>query len=185
MPVNETRVAAKPKARKRGRKTILTEDIIMILERSLMTGNYVTTACAKAEILTERFYKWMAKGKYYVENDIEDIPEEDEIYVDLYHRISLAQAESEETIVSLMYKFATEDWRAAAEFAKRRWPGRWGDKRLEMKVEGTPLDVTIELIKRQDPVLGMQIEAELQARYQNLDPALLLEGEFKDITETA
>jgi hypothetical protein len=113
------------------------------------------------------------------------VPEEDEIYIDLFHRISYAQAQSEDTIVSLMYKFATEDWRAAAEFAKRRWPQRWGDKKLEMKVEGAPIDVTIELIKRQDPVLAMQLEAELQDRFRELDPTTLLEGEYKDITEEA
>jgi hypothetical protein len=183
MPVNETRVEQKP--RKRGRKTILNEDIIKILERSLITGNHVTTACALAEIPTERFYKWMNKGRLYVENDGLEVPEEDEIYIDLFHRISYAQAQSEDTIVSLMYKFATEDWRAAAEFAKRRWPQRWGDKKLEMKVEGAPIDVTIELIKRQDPVLAMQLEAELQDRFRELDPTTLLEGEYKDITEEA
>jgi len=119
---------------KRGRPTSLTPELAAKLEQILTAGNYIEPACLMVGIDDSTFYKWMKLGK----------KETTGIYFDFFHAISRSMALSEVGAVAVWKKATQDDWKAAAEFLRSRYPDRWGRTRQEITgKDGGSIDLTI------------------------------------------
>jgi len=120
--MNKKTKNAKAKTRT-GRPTKLDQRRIQALLKLIEQGNYLITACRVIGIDKSTLTK--AKGRN---------PQ-------LRAQIKKAEAVAEEENNAVIHRERKKNWKAALEFASRRWPKRWG-KRL--RIEATSIDAAIE-----------------------------------------
>jgi len=100
-----------------GRQTDLTPETQEKIVSAIKSGNYASVAAAYAGITERTFYNWMAWGR----------ASEDEanIYFQFLHAVTCAEAEAEVRAVALVNRAMSDDWRAAIEYIRRKFPHRW------------------------------------------------------------
>ena len=93
-------------------------EIVKKLIGYIEAGSNVATACRAVGISRETFYDWL---KDKTKSDISDTI------------IQKAKAKAEIKYVSIVQNAANRNWRAAAWFLERKYPKRWGRKKIKNK----------------------------------------------------
>ena len=109
-----------------GRPTKLTPEVIKRLTEAIRAGNYYEAACAYAGIHYSTFRKWMQKGETAKSGKFREF----------FEAVMRAEYEAEVRMVALWQKHMPEDYRAIRDFLERRYPDRWGRKRLDIEHSG-------------------------------------------------
>jgi transposase len=104
------------------RPTKLTKDTSTAICEAVKRGNYIETAAALAGVHRATLYEWLKKGR----------SEATGIYHDFAEAMELALAESEDTMLVLIGNAAEEQWQAAAWRLERRYPEKYGRRRVEV-----------------------------------------------------
>ncbi len=103
------------------RPSKLTPEITKRLTEAIRAGNYYEAACAYAGIHYSTFRKWMQKGETAKSGKFREF----------FEAVTRAEYEAEVRMVALWQKHMPEDYRAIRDFLERRYPDRWGRKRLD------------------------------------------------------
>lgn len=113
---------------KRGRKTLLNEELIEEAEKLLKEGHYVQTLCRYFGITEQTWYNWVNKGEQY-----KDLTEEEKantpnayLYVDFFEAVKRGSARGEMDALNVIHEHSKVKWQAAAWFLERRFRDRWG-----------------------------------------------------------
>ena len=104
-----------------GRPSKLTPEITKRLTEAIRAGNYYEAACAYAGIAYSTFREWMVKGEKAKSGK----------YREFMEAVKKAEHEAEVRMVAMWQKHMPENWQAIATFLERRYPDRWGRKRLD------------------------------------------------------
>jgi transposase len=105
-----------------GRPTKLDADTSDRICSAIRGGNYIETAAAVAGIHRDTLYTWLKRGR----------TEEDGIHRDFVLAVDEALANAEKNALRTIEDASDEHWQAAAWRLERRFPERWGRKRLEI-----------------------------------------------------
>jgi hypothetical protein len=122
-----------------GRKPKLTDEAAKRILDAILMGATHATACRAARIGKSTFYSWLQKGEH----------EAGGLFRDFLDAVRRVEAQRECEALAHIAQAAEHDWRAAAWFLARRYPGRWGRTttrlgRTEMKVIESPISLTKE-----------------------------------------
>ena len=109
-----------------GRPSKLTPEVTKRLTEAIRAGNYYEAACGYAGIGYSTFRAWMVKGEKAKSGK----------YREFVEAITRAEYEAEVRMVALWQKHMPEDYRAIRDFLERRYPDRWGRKRLDIEHSG-------------------------------------------------
>lgn len=109
--------------------------------RALEAGNYRHAACRHAGIGESTFYRWMEVGEADAEADKRTI------YREFMEGVIRAEAKAETQAVEALRMAMPGDWRAAAHYLERRYPGLWGrkDRHEHTGADGGPVEVSSDL----------------------------------------
>ncbi len=102
------------------RPSKLNPEITKRLTEAIRSGNYYEAACGYAGIHYSTFRKWMQKGETAKSGKFREF----------FEAVTRAEYEAEVRMVALWQKHMPEDYRAIRDFLERRYPDRWGRKRL-------------------------------------------------------
>lgn len=139
-------------------KSILDRDLIDQIVTIISMGNYYTAACAALMINYYTFQRWMRVGKVDASHG------KDTLYAELYHRVRQADAMAEIYTVNTWRKHAEKDANANRDFAARRWPDRWSERKiLDVRVEKEITQLFKELEARLPPEIVDMLRNELAA----------------------
>ena len=98
-------------AKKRGRPTKISPELISRVEVAIAAGNYVETAAAYAGLSKDTIYKWMKRGRRTLDDlkngKIKKVPKAEEIFVILSKKLSEAMAKAEARDVAIIGKAAS------------------------------------------------------------------------------
>ncbi|MGB9937068.1 MAG: hypothetical protein ACPK7O_05060 [Methanobacterium sp.] len=107
--------------KKMGRPSKLTKEIREEIASFLKAGCFIETACVMAGINKTTYYDWMKRGEKSSRYD-----KYRKFYEAVTHALSWSQARD----VAIISKAAEKDWRAAAWKLERRYPEKWGKKKV-------------------------------------------------------
>lgn len=130
-----------------GRKSLLNDNTKDIILRYISNGNYIRTACLAAGISEHTFYNWERRGNNPGNGN--------DIYVEFFQALKIAEAKSEADTVSRVHD-AGEDkrnWAADMTRLERKNPERWG-RRLELEVG--PSKILIALREEAQELTGIK-----------------------------
>lgn len=104
--------------------SILTEKVAAKIIGYVLEGNYPKVACQAVGISYRGFQYWKARADEFSDTPLEDIPESERMFVDLFHTMAIAEAQAE---IGLLRKVAEGKfgWQAAMTILERRHPERW------------------------------------------------------------
>jgi hypothetical protein len=90
----------------------------------VLAGNYLDVAAQAVGVHRTTLRNWQTRAEEWVDSPIEDVPENERIYVDFHHAMKIAEAQAE---VSLLKRVAQGNfgWQAAMYILERRHPDRW------------------------------------------------------------
>ena len=133
--------------------SILSEELIDAVAELIRKGNYIDRACAAAGISKEVYRAWLKQGGKINRQanhrgiSIEEMADGDPILImraRFARAILRASAQAEDKDVARIDRHADDDWRAAAWRLERRFPKRWGQRKLEITgAEGGPLQWSV------------------------------------------
>jgi hypothetical protein len=97
---------------------------------AIAAGNYDTVAAAAGGISRETFYAWMRRGE----------EGQSQGHRRFFEAVERARATAEiDAVACIRRAWKGGDWRAAAEFLRRRYPNRWGTaERVELDSSPVP-----------------------------------------------
>lgn len=123
-----------------GRPTKLNIDTHNKIISAIRAGNYIETAAAYAGIDKSTLYDWLKRGERekqrVAQNPRYNIRKSEKPYVEFSNAVEKALAEAEVRDVAIIAKAAEEQWQAAAWRLERKFPDRWGRKRLDIEHSG-------------------------------------------------
>ncbi len=126
--------SAEPKTN-RGRKTKFNRAVAERILSIIRAGGYIETAAAYAGLHRDTLNKWLIKGR--AENC------EDRAVGEIVADYEEALAKSELLLLQKVQAAAQETWQPAAWILERRFPDRWGRKRLEVSgPDGSPVPIS-------------------------------------------
>ncbi len=134
----------KPKEqnRSRGRPTKLTPKVQERICKAIRDGHHLDRACVFAGISYSTYREWMNHG------EIDQQAGENTEFSDFLEAIKKADVDAEDRIIAFWRQAMPENWQAAAEFASRRWPTRWGRyNRVDLKHTG---EITSDTTSKMD-----------------------------------
>ena len=111
---------------KMARPSKLTPEVTKRLTEAIRAGNYYEAACAYAGIAYSTFREWMVKGEKAKSGK----------YREFMEAVKKAEHEAEVRMVAMWQKHMPDNWQAIATFLERRYPERWGRKRLDIEHSG-------------------------------------------------
>lgn len=117
--------------KRRRRRSKLTPEKQSELFTLIAGGNTNESAAALAGISSSTFYDWKARGEKAKSGKYR------EFYETIKRAEALAEAKRIEIIRNAMEgkgKFDQPNWTAAAWYLERRWPERWGRRKVEAEV---------------------------------------------------
>lgn len=133
-------------------KSKLTPDTHERIVQAVRAGNYFKQSAEAAGITDRTFYYWIEQGEADAEQG------RDTAHLRFLQAITRAQAEAEVHAVANIRKAMSEDWRAAAEYLRRRHPDRWSTQdRIEHggKVEhGGSIEISSKVNNEIERLLG-------------------------------
>ena len=137
-----------------GRPTKLNFDTHNKIISAIRAGNYIETAAAYAGINKSTLYDWLKRGERekqrVAQNPRYKIRKSEKPYVEFSNAVEKALAEAEVRDVAIIAKAAEEQWQAAAWRLERKFPDRWGRKRLDIEHSGS--------VATTDPFAGLTTE---------------------------
>lgn len=123
-----------------GRPTKLNIDTHNKIISVIRAGNYIETAAAYAGIDKSTLYDWLKRGERekqrVAQNPRCNIRKSEKPYVEFSNAVEKALAEAEVRDVAIIDKAAEDQWQAAAWRLERKFPDRWGRKRLDVEHSG-------------------------------------------------
>ena len=123
-----------------GRPSKLTPEVTKRLTEAIRAGNYYEAACGYAGIGYSTFRAWMVRGEKAKSGK----------YREFVEAITRAEYEAEVRIVAQWQKHMPEDYRAIRDFLERRYPDRWGRKRLDIEHSG---EIGIKIVDDIDDIV--------------------------------
>lgn len=119
-----------------GRPTKLTPATHAKIVQLMRDGNYFSTACQVAGIEVTTGHKWMAwgEGRDYGRNA--ELPKDLVPFQKFREAVIEAEGEAIAESVKHLRQAGDDDWRAAAEYLKRRRPEDWNRGQVEVKHSG-------------------------------------------------
>lgn len=118
-----------------GRPTKLTPEVANRLFLALRRGAFIETAVAMAGIAKSTFYFWLRKGEHDLEAGRKATPA-----AQFSDAIKKALAECEVIDLDIIRRASAKHWQAAAWRLERRFPERWGRRKLEISgPDGGPI----------------------------------------------
>lgn len=126
-------------AKKRGRPSKLSPEIREKLLSAIRSGNYLEDACSYAGIDYSTFRRWMIRGEEAQTGE----------YGEFYETVKSLEAS---VIVELVgeWRARMDSWQSIAAFLEKRFPGRFGRRRVELAgVGGGPIEIEIADAKAQ------------------------------------
>ena len=136
-----------------GRKTKLTEEVLIRLIEAIRAGNYIYTACAYAGIHKDTYYEWLEKAKH---------PDASPLLNRLSDEVEKARAEAEmRNVLNIQRAAGGGTWQASAWWLERSFPDRWGRKTEILGPNQGPLQVEVtrdELTERITALLATVAE---------------------------
>lgn len=125
---------------RKGRKLKCTPELINQIAALVSSGNYIETACQISGISRSTFYDWKKKGE-----------EGKRPFLEFLDTIKKAEAIAEAKRIQLISQASEENWQAAAWYLERRFPERWGRKKVDMEHSGDiQVNIKVEGIKSGD-----------------------------------
>ena len=109
-----------------GRPSKLTPEVQEKICQAIRAGNYYEAACAYGGIAYSTFREWMVRGE----------KDKSGKYREFLEAIKRAEYEAEARLVAMWQKHMPDNWQAIATFLERRYPERWGRKRLDIEHSG-------------------------------------------------
>jgi transposase len=107
---------------------------------AIKAGNYIETAAAYAGISKNTLYDWLKRGEREKQrvnkNSKAKIRKLEADFVEFSDAIEKALAEAEIRDVTIIAKAAEEQWQAAAWRLERKFPDRWGRRKLDIEHSG-------------------------------------------------
>jgi len=103
-----------------GRPTKLTPALKAKFVSYLSNGNTIKASCLAVGISQQAFENWMNRGE----------KEQKGVYFRFYMAVKKAQANFEIYCLNIINRASIRSWRAAAWFLERRFPERWGRRRV-------------------------------------------------------
>lgn len=113
-----------------GQRVVPSAELVAAVARGIEEGATYEIAAAVLGVTARTLRNWR---KYADEGD--------ERYWELFEAIEKAEAVAQRDYLVQMRAHGEKDWRALAWLLERKWPERWGPKRIAMADEYT---VTIE-----------------------------------------
>lgn len=104
------------------RPTKLDQDASDRICTAIKGGNYIETAAAVAGIHKDTLYTWLKRGRN----------EDEGMFRDFVDAVDEALAVAEKNALKVIEDASADHWQAAAWRLERRFPERWGRKRLEI-----------------------------------------------------
>ena len=136
-----------------GRPTKINEAMIDQIAEAVRRGNYMETAAAYAGISKPTLYDWLKRGakeKQRVESNTKNrIRESERLFVEFSNAIKTALADAEMRDVGVITNAATVEgvWQASAWRLERKFPDRWGRKKLELSgPDNGPIQHEVEVV---------------------------------------
>lgn len=124
----------------RGRPTRLNYSVQEKIVQAIRAGNYIETAAAYAGIHKSSLYEWLNRGEREKQRVAKDpkfkIQKKEAPFVDFSNAVQKALADAEVRDVAIIGRAAEEQWQAAAWRLERKFPDRWGRKRLDIEHSG-------------------------------------------------
>jgi len=137
--------------------TLCTPDLIDKFIGYIIAGNYIETAAKACGIDKTSVYDWMRKGRDHYEGKDNKPVKAREPFLTFVKRLDEAQAIAEMYDIQTIRKASHIRWEAAAWRLERKFPKRWGRKRLEITgADGGPIQV-IEVGKPMDLISQTQV----------------------------
>jgi len=122
------------------RPTKLTIGVQSQIITVIKAGNYIETAAAYAGISKNTLYDWLKRGEREKQrvnkNSKAKIRKLEADFVEFSDAIEKALAEAEIRDVTIIAKAAEEQWQAAAWRLERKFPDRWGRRKLDIEHSG-------------------------------------------------
>lgn len=131
----------------RGRRTKLTPEVQNRIVAAMKAGNYMEAVCNFAGIGTSTFYRWMERGEKAKSGR----------YREFWEAVKKAEAEAEVRMVAQWQAHMPENWQAIATFLERRYPDRWGRRKLDVDMKRSG-DIEVEIVLMDDED-GQEAEA--------------------------
>lgn len=123
-----------------GRPTKINPTIQEQIVKAIRAGNYIETASAYAGINKSTLYDWLKRGERekqrVAKNPKYKIRKDEAPFVDFSNAVQKALADAEIRDVATIVKASTEHWQAAAWRLERKYPDRWGRKKVDIDVSG-------------------------------------------------
>jgi hypothetical protein len=107
-----------------GRRGLLTDSLAAKIVGYVLDGNFISVAAQAVGVHKSTVSTWRSRAQEWADAPIEEVPEEERIYVDFFHAVAIAEAQAE---VSLLRQVAAGafGWQAAMQVLERRHPDRW------------------------------------------------------------
>ena len=121
-----------------GRPTKLSDELLERIVKLLRAGNYVETACSAVGVNKTSYYSWLKRGNNELQR-LKDNPnarvrKDEEPYVRFLNAVEEAQAQSEVRDLHRLDKHAEENPNVLMWRLERRFPERWGRRKIEADV---------------------------------------------------
>lgn len=120
---------ATPVTHKRGRSTLLTDDIQDAIVQAIRAGSYLDDAAAYAGISYRTIFRWIERGKH-AEAEQEagnDITDDEYRYCQFWQAVEKARADAVIRNIGIIQSAAQNgSWQASAWYLERTNPKKWG-----------------------------------------------------------
>ena len=118
---------------------IINKEIVAKIVKAIRAGNYIETAAAYAGISKNTLYDWLRRGereKQRLETNPRSRMRTSEVpFVEFSDAVERALAEAEVRDVTIIAKAAETQWQAAAWRLERKFPDRWGRRKLDIDLD--------------------------------------------------
>lgn len=122
------------------RPTKLNPTVQQKIISAIRAGNYIETAAAYAGISKNTLYVWLRRGERekqrIAKNPRCKVKKKELPFVEFADAVEKALADAEVRDVAIIAKAAEEQWQAAAWRLERKFPDKWGRRKLDVEHKG-------------------------------------------------
>jgi len=127
------------------RQTLLTPEVQQKIIEALLLGNFFEIACEVAGVAARTGYEWRQRGEGRAKHRPCN-----EVYAQFAHAVNEAEHKAEQQQAARFYMAGKDDWRAAAEFLARRYPGRWSETRRQEISGPGGKELVVNIVRRKE-----------------------------------
>jgi len=146
---------------------IINKEIVAKIVKAIRAGNYIETAAAYAGISKNTLYDWLRRGEREKQrlatNPRSKMRKSEAPFVEFSDAVERALAEAEVRDVTIIAKAAETQWQAAAWRLERKFPDRWGRRKLDIDLDQVgKVQVEIVVAKEDEEVQVDEMPDEAQ-----------------------